>query len=101
MLASSFTTRSRLVKETKVWLADQPAGRFEFTFTLKHGSWLNLVEGFFPSSPCVGKPGELGMACMATAIILLISALCGVCGAGIAVAIALVVWPESRTQTEV
>jgi transposase len=28
-------------------LADQPAGRFEFTFTPKHGSWLNLVEGFF------------------------------------------------------
>lgn len=24
-----------------------PAGRFEFTFTPKHGSWLNLVEGFF------------------------------------------------------
>jgi transposase len=23
-------------------------GRFEFTFTPKHGSWLNLVEGFFP-----------------------------------------------------
>ena len=34
-------------KETKAWLADQPAGRFEFTFTPKHGSWLNLVEGFF------------------------------------------------------
>src|SRR5215475_6377224 len=33
------------------WLADQPAGRFEFTFTPKHGSWLNLVEGFFSSSP--------------------------------------------------
>jgi hypothetical protein len=28
-------------------LADQPAGRFEFTFTPKHGSWLNLIEGFF------------------------------------------------------
>lgn len=22
-------------------------GRFEFTFTPKHGSWLNLIEGFF------------------------------------------------------
>jgi hypothetical protein len=33
-------------KETKAWLADQPAGRFEFTFTPKHGLWLNLVEGF-------------------------------------------------------
>ena len=28
-------------------LADQPAHRFEFTFTPKHGSWLNLIEGFF------------------------------------------------------
>ena len=26
---------------------EQPAGRFEFTFTPPHGSWLNLVEGFF------------------------------------------------------
>jgi len=32
---------------TKAWLATCPAGRFEFTFTPKHGSWLNLVEGFF------------------------------------------------------
>jgi hypothetical protein len=31
----------------KAWLAEQPAGRFEFTFTPTHGSWLNLVEGFF------------------------------------------------------
>ena len=34
-------------KETKAWLAKQPAGRFEFTFTPTHGSWLNLIEGFF------------------------------------------------------
>src|SRR6266481_2590042 len=34
-------------KETKAWLATRPAGRFEFTFTPTHGSWLNLVEGFF------------------------------------------------------
>ena len=28
--------------------AGRPAGRpFEFVFTPKHGSWLNLVEGFF------------------------------------------------------
>jgi transposase len=33
--------------ETKAWLADQPEGRFTFIFTPKHGSWLNLVEGFF------------------------------------------------------
>ena len=33
-------------KETKKYLASVP-GRFEFVFTPKHGSWLNLVEGFF------------------------------------------------------
>jgi transposase len=33
--------------ETRTWLATRPAARFEFTFTPKHGSWLNLVEGFF------------------------------------------------------
>ena len=38
---------AHISKETKAWLADQPQGRFEFTFTPKHGSWLNLVEGFF------------------------------------------------------
>ncbi len=38
---------AHISKETKAWLADQPAGRFEFTFTPKHASWLNLVEGFF------------------------------------------------------
>ena len=38
---------AHISKETKAWLADQCAGRFEFTFTPKHGSWLNLVEGFF------------------------------------------------------
>jgi len=34
-------------KETNKWLATQPEGRFTFVFTPKHGSWLNLVEGFF------------------------------------------------------
>jgi len=34
-------------KETNAWLAKQPEGRFTFTFTPKHGSWLNLIEGFF------------------------------------------------------
>jgi transposase len=33
-------------KETLAYLATKP-GRFEFTFTPKHGSWLNLVETFF------------------------------------------------------
>jgi transposase len=38
---------AHISKETRAWLASQPAHRFEFTFTPKHGSWLNLVEGFF------------------------------------------------------
>jgi transposase len=38
---------AHISRETRIWLAAQPAGRFEFTFTPKHGSWLNLVEGFF------------------------------------------------------
>lgn len=33
-------------EETRKHLATVP-GRFEFVFTPKHGSWLNLVEGFF------------------------------------------------------
>jgi transposase len=38
---------AHISKETRAWLAARPAGRFEFTFTPKHGSWLNLIEGFF------------------------------------------------------
>jgi transposase len=34
-------------KETAAWLTAQPVGRFTFTFTPKHGSWLNIIEGFF------------------------------------------------------
>jgi transposase len=34
-------------KETLSWLAEQRPGRFEFVFTPRHGSWLNIVEGFF------------------------------------------------------
>ncbi len=33
-------------KETKAFLATR-SGRFEFVFTPKHGSWLNMIEGFF------------------------------------------------------
>ena len=32
--------------ETRRFLATIP-GRFEFVFTPKHGSWLNMIEGFF------------------------------------------------------
>jgi transposase len=38
---------AHISKETKAWLAEQPVGRFTFTFTPTHGSWLNLIEGFF------------------------------------------------------
>ena len=38
---------AHISKETKAWLATQPKNRFTFVFTPKHGSWLNLVEGFF------------------------------------------------------
>ena len=33
-------------KQTRAFLATLP-NRFEFTFTPKHGSWLNLIESFF------------------------------------------------------
>jgi transposase len=33
-------------KETRQYLENRP-GRFEFVFTPKHGSWLNLIESFF------------------------------------------------------
>lgn len=38
---------AHISKETNQWLAAQPEGRFTLVFTPKHGSWLNLVEGFF------------------------------------------------------
>jgi len=38
---------AHISRETQAWLGAQPAGRFAFTFTPKHGSWLNLIEGFF------------------------------------------------------
>jgi transposase len=38
---------AHISRETKTWLATRPPGRFEFTFTPRHGSWLNLIEGFF------------------------------------------------------
>lgn len=37
---------AHISKETRSYLATVP-NRFEFTFTPKHGSWLNLVESFF------------------------------------------------------
>jgi transposase len=38
---------AHISRETRAWLATRPAGRFDLTFTPKHGSWLNLIEGFF------------------------------------------------------
>lgn len=37
---------SHISKETMQWLKNKP-NRFEFIYTPKHGSWLNLVEMFF------------------------------------------------------
>ena len=37
---------AHLSKPTRVFLATLP-NRFDFTFTPKHGSWLNLIESFF------------------------------------------------------
>src|SRR3979411_2924101 len=42
---------AHISRETQAWLAAQPAARFEFTFTPIHGSWLNLIDGFFSKSP--------------------------------------------------
>lgn len=37
---------SHISKETRTYLATIP-NRFDFVFTPKHGSWLNLIENFF------------------------------------------------------
>jgi transposase len=37
---------AHISKETRKFLTIHP-GRFEFVFTPKHGSWLNLIESFF------------------------------------------------------
>ena len=37
---------SHISKQIRAFLEARP-NRFEFTFTPKHGSWLNLVESFF------------------------------------------------------
>jgi transposase len=37
---------AHISKETRTFLGTVP-NRFEFTFTPKHGSWLNLIESFF------------------------------------------------------
>ena len=34
-------------KKTQNYLSTVSEGRFEFVFTPTHGSWLNLIEGFF------------------------------------------------------
>jgi transposase len=37
---------SHISKETMLWLKAKP-NRFEFVYTPKHGSWLNIIEVFF------------------------------------------------------
>lgn len=46
MLSFTLNLKVHSSEETRKYLATIP-GRFEFVFTPKHGSWLNLVEGFF------------------------------------------------------
>jgi hypothetical protein len=41
---------AHISKETKAWLTTHPTGRFEFTFTPTHGSWLNLMAEPSPTS---------------------------------------------------
>ena len=38
---------AHISREPEPGSTQDPAGRFDFTFTPKHGSWLNLIEGFF------------------------------------------------------
>src|SRR4051812_42021329 len=38
---------AHISKETRTWLETRREHRFEFVFTPKNGSWLNLIEGFF------------------------------------------------------
>lgn len=38
--------RTHTSKQVMSYLSDHP-GRFEFVFTPKHGSWLNMIESFF------------------------------------------------------
>jgi transposase len=47
---------AHISKETRAWLANAPVHRFEFVFTPKHGSWLNLIEGFFQTCALRAAP---------------------------------------------
>jgi transposase len=56
---------AHISKETQGWLSLHPQ-RFEFVFTPKHGSWLNIVETMFSKMPhrmlrgiCVASKQEL------------------------------------------
>ena len=53
---------AHISRETRAWLDTRPPGRFDFTFTPKHGSWLNLIEGLFLQVRSRGPaphPGDL------------------------------------------
>jgi hypothetical protein len=49
---------AHISKQTKDWLAKQPAGRFEFTLTPKHGSWLNLMPSRSAERYASTQPGD-------------------------------------------
>src|SRR5712675_602934 len=44
---------AHISRETRAWLDARPPGRFELTFTPKHGSWLNLIAPSSPAPSCV------------------------------------------------
>ena len=48
---------AHISKETRSWLATRPSGRFEFTITPIHGSWLDLAESELRvlSSQCLDR----------------------------------------------
>jgi hypothetical protein len=50
---------AHISKKTRAWLANPAAGRFEFTFTPTHGSWLNLVRAFFKARSVLRHIREL------------------------------------------
>jgi len=47
---------AHICQETRAWLADQPAGRFEFTFTPKHGHDSTSSRAFFQAGPLSPAP---------------------------------------------
>ena len=58
-LISRQSFRAHLQRDPS-WLSTRSADRFELTFTPKHGSWLNLIEGFFSKFAGFRHPSPQG-----------------------------------------